>query len=167
MGNIAFIVIFIAYNSFYLFVNLMKKCSTNYPFESFSEIQENQNRVMTIPIFSKRGSYVFFQPPDPIDVVGVKALAYKIDEICKQLRINKVLVDARNRTSPPHNTEQLLEIAKFVADYIQDRIQFAVLVDYMPEVHDFFQSITDLHGVELRFFEEEAAAKKWLNVEEN
>ena len=121
---------------------------------------------MGMPIFSKRGACLFLEVPDPIDVTGIKLLAYKIEEICSQMGITKVLVDSRNRTTPSHNSEELLEIGMFVAGLFRDRIQFAVMVDYRPEVHGFFSAVTEIRGALINFFEEESAALQWLGIEE-
>jgi len=112
-----------------------------------------------------RGQYLYLQPPDTVDVTSVKFLAHKVDGICNQLGITKVLVEVRDRTVPSHDSAQLLEIGMYVAELIRDRIQFAVLVNYRPEVHGFFTTVAETKGMLLRFFEDEPAALEWLGVE--
>lgn len=122
---------------------------------------------MKSSLVEPREQYLFVQPPDMVDVTAIKVLAYKVDEVCKELGLNKVLVEVRNRTSPSHNASELLEIGMFVAGLFRDTIQFAVLVNYRPEVHGFFQAVTESIGPVIQFFEEESAALVWLGVEED
>jgi len=111
-----------------------------------------------------RGKYLFVQPPDIVDVSAIKLLAFKIDEVCKQLGLTKVLVEVRNRNASSHNSEQLLQIGMFAADILGDRIQIAAMVKYRPEVHGFFEAVAETRGVTVKFFEEESAALSWLDV---
>ena len=120
---------------------------------------------MTQSRLEPRGNYLFVQPPDTVDVTAIKLLAFKIDEVCKQLEITKVLVEVRNRTSPSHNSEQLLQIGMFAADLLHSSIQIAVMVSYRkPEVHDFFEAIAETKGALIKFFEEESLAMEWLEA---
>ena len=111
-----------------------------------------------------RGQYLFVQPPDKVDVSAIKILAFKIDEVCKQLGITKVLVEVRNRTAPSHNSEQLLQIGMFAADLLHNQLQIAALVKYRPEVHGFFEAVAETKGANIKFFEEETVALEWLDV---
>lgn len=120
---------------------------------------------MDTTLLEPRGKYLFLQVPDIVDVTMIKVLAHKVDEISKQSGVNKVLVEVRKRKSASHNSAQLLEIGMYVANIFQDRIHFAVLVDYRPEVHGFFESVAETKGMVLRFFEDEPAALQWLEVE--
>ena len=116
-------------------------------------------------LLEPRGEYLFLQPPDLVDVTTMKVLAYKVFEVCNELEIPKVLVEIRNRKSPSHNAGELLEIGRFVTGLFQDKIQFAVLTKYRPEVHGFFEAVTDTLGSMIKFFEEEATALEWLGIQ--
>lgn len=117
-------------------------------------------------IVESRGHYIFVQPPDIVSVTAIKVLAYKIDEVRKELGMTKVLVEVRNRKSASHSASELLDIARFAAGLFRDNMQFAVLVNYRPVVHGFFGTISETIGMKLNFFEDESAALEWLGVEE-
>ena len=108
--------------------------------------------------------YLVVRSDGPIDVEEMKITISNIDAKCKELGIDKVLVDSRERKTVEPSKDQLMEIGMFLADWTRGKIQFAILVRFKPSIHDFFKAVTEFSGAVVNFFEEESSALSWLGV---
>ena len=113
---------------------------------------------------SNCNQYIMINANEPLSVLDMKIFITKIDAISKELGISKVLVDRRDRVTPP-SAEDMLEIGSFLSQWLQDRVKIAVLVKFEPQIHGFFEAIADVKGIVVSFFEHEAEALKWLGVQ--
>lgn len=99
--------------------------------------------------------------PDAAEVIDA---IKKIISISEDTGISSVLVDARNSIGVP-GTGESYDVAKFLSDSTDGKIDFAILVHEYESHHSFFKyAASDWSRYPVEYFTDESSAIDWLET---
>lgn len=106
---------------------------------------------------SSDGKYIRVFSEGPPSLGEMKETVSRILEIRREYRIEKVLVDSRNRDGQP-SVSELYQGGEWVAEKLGPGTRIAILTKEMTEDHSLFENIAVNRGASISFFRDEHLA---------
>lgn len=107
------------------------------------------------------GAYILVSSVGPPSLDEMMRTLSKIAELCRDHRIDKVLVDSCARSGQP-STPDIYRGGELLAQRLGSRTRVAVLVSLLAADHALFENVAVNRGAVVAYFQHEDLARRWL-----
>ena len=109
-------------------------------------------------------TYILVRSTGSPSLDEMKKTLSRIIELNNKHKVNKVLVDGRDRNEQP----PMLDIysgGELLSNMMGGGIRISILVAEITDNHHFFETVALNRGADVAYFQEEDSALKWLLLE--